>query len=317
MASTSARLRMFAGATALVLTLSAADCDGGQGFGGGDSGGQEHVAASPAEPGCRQPGPITRDLLPTFGAEQTTTIHNPCLQFVGLIANVRTVIPAEQLQRVDEFSRGLGTLVDRVAKVADAVECGYETDRLAIAIYQNNEFRYSVGVVAVVSGNLQALVEGAACYLSKQLTLGFSNGFLNGSQRPRPDFCFDAVTRTRKGQRYTVLWMGSTDFMCMDLTGQLKPGRPEGDGVTATVKADPRVIVRSGPTTHAAIVGRADAGQVGVVDCYIEGQQVSGRRGSSRLWDHTTVGDVTGYIADSWLDTGGDITQKVPRCPLA
>lgn len=317
MASTSARMRLFAGATALLLTLGAADCGGGQGSGTVPGGGGQRVAASPAEPGCRQPGPVTRDLLPTFGAEETTTIHNPCLQFVGLLANVRTVIPADQLQRVDEFSRGLGTLVDRVAKVADAVECGYEQDRLAIAIYQNIKYGYSVGVVAVVNGDLQALVEGAACYLSKQLTLGFSNGFLNGSQQPRADFCFDAVTRTRQGRRYTVLWVGSTDFMCMDLTGQLKPGRSEGNGVTATVKAEPRVVVRSGPTTHAAVVGRVDAGQVGVVDCYIEGQQVSGRRGTSRLWDHTTVGDLTGYIADSWLDTGGDITRKVPRCAVS
>lgn len=319
MARTSARIRMFAGATALVLTLAAADCGGDPPSGGGAAGGgQNRIATSSGpDPGCRQPGPVTKDLLPTFGVDETTTVQNPCLSFVGLLANIRSVFPNDATKVLEEFDKGLGQVVDRVAKVADAVECGYEQDRLAIAVYQNVRYRYSVGVVAVVNGDLRALVEGTACYLIKQVTLGQGGDIFFAEGPPRGAFCFDGTTRTRQGRKYTVIWAGSTDQMCRDLLGQLKPGRKDGDGVGATVKADPRVIVRSGPTTLTAIVGRIDAGKVGVIDCYLEGEQVSGRRGSSRLWDHFTYGGLSGFVSDVWLDTGGPITGKVPRCDMS
>ncbi|MEV0459746.1 hypothetical protein [Catellatospora methionotrophica] len=311
-------LRLLAAAAALVLTLTAADCD--DSAAGSRPDGQDRPAASAGpDPGCHEPGPVTRDLLPTFDAQDTTTIRNPCLSFVGLLANVRTLIPDDVpgfAGDLEKFDKGLGQVVNRVAKVADAVECGYEQDRLAIATYQNIRYRYSVGVVAVVNGDLRALIEGTACYLIKQVTLGLGDMFF-AERPPHADFCFDATTRVRNGRRYTVIWAGSTDKMCGDLLGQLKPGRADyGGAVTATVKADPRIVVRAGPTTKSAIVGRVEAGRVVAVDCYLEGEQVSGRRGSSTRWDHLRYGELSGFVADVWLDTGGPIAQKVPRCDM-
>ncbi|GAA2374078.1 hypothetical protein Cme02nite_03070 [Catellatospora methionotrophica] len=75
-------------------------------------------------------------------------------------------------------------------------------------------------------------------------------------------------------------------------------------------------MVRAGPTTKSAIVGRVEAGRVVAVDCYLEGEQVSGRRGSSTRWDHLRYGELSGFVADVWLDTGGPIAQKVPRCDM-
>ncbi|GEM_PF-2895045 len=303
--------RLMTGSVVLLVAFGTAGCRAGDPPGAGGSGG-----AGGSSGACRQAGPLTRDLLPTFGAAETTTKQNPCFGFADLVSQATGLIPVGDRSSVDDFIRGVDTLVKRVAALADVVQCGYETDRLAIAIYQNHATLWSVGVVAVVRGDLGAALDTSVCFLRKQLSPpGSDASYVSGPAGPQPTFCFDAVSRTRGGERYTVMWVGSSDFMCWDLTNQLDSGRPEGDGITSTVKAVPDVAVRSGPSTRTALVGRADTGEVGEVSCYRRGETVSGRRGTSDLWDLTTVNGMTGFIADVWLDTGGDVTKKIKPCP--
>ncbi len=307
MSNPSATIRLVAGATVLLIALGAARCgsssDGSKGDGTATGG------------ACRQPGPLTKDLLPTFGADETKTVQNPCLGFVDLLSQVTDLIPTGERRLVTDFTEGVGEIAKKVAKIGDLVECGYEKDRLAIAIYQNHQTVWSIGVVAVVRGDLQAAVDTSLCYLRKQLPLSIpTETYLGGPEGPTPTFCFDTVRRTRNAENYTVLWLGSSDFMCLDLNSQLNTGSSTGDGISATVKAVPDVAIRSGPSTKTAIVGRAGTGAVGNVTCYSKGETVTGRRGTSDRWDQTKINGMTGFIADVWLDTGGDVAAKIKPC---
>lgn len=315
MSTRSVPIRLLAGATALLVLLCGADCDEDAGNGTKDKAAAPAVAGTAG--GCGKAGSLTRDLLPTLAAEETTTIQNPCLKFVDLVGQVTDVFPPGDRTRSAEFLTGVGDLANKVATVSAVAECAYERDRLAIAIYQDLKTKWSMGIVAVVRGDLAAAVVGAQCYLLSKLPIdvGGGFGFRADTNLPTPAFCFDTLRRTVKGDSYTVLWLGSSDLMCHALDNQLNSGAPAGNGIRATVKASPNVVVRAGPSTTMALVGRAQTGAVGVVTCYVEGEKVTGRRGTSNRWDQTTVNDLTGFVADVWLDTGGDITTQVQRCP--
>jgi hypothetical protein len=305
MISLSVSSRLLASSLSMVLALAATSCDDGD----------APTEVGNAGGGCSEAGPLTRDLLPTFASEETTTIENPCLEFVGLLSQVTGLIPDNDRTMVGGFLGAVGDLTDRVAKVADLVECGYQTDRLAIVLYQNKATRWSIGIVAIVRGDVAAAVSTSICFLRKQVPLtGPTDAYLSGPEGPQPGLCFDVVRRTRGGESYTVMWLGSSDFMCWDLNNQLNSGRSTSGGITATVKAVPDVAVRSGPSTKAAMVGRVPTGAVGVVSCYVRGETVTGRRGTSARWDLTTINGLTGFIADVWLDTAGDVATRVKRC---
>jgi hypothetical protein len=89
--------------------------------------------------------------------------------------------------------------------------------------------------------------------------------------------------------------------------------------VTGTVVASEVVNVRAAPSMDAAVVATAaNADQFDVL-CYAKGDtDNSGFFGSNPYWDmladparnHRTLG----YIADVWLDTGGDITTQIREC---
>jgi hypothetical protein len=310
------RLRAACLAAVLTLTFSAAACGpfdddssssgsaplAGGGGGGGNNGGKA---------GCSQAGPLTKDFLPLFPPGTTKMIENPCLKLVGLVSEVTGLIPEGDRGTVTEFLGKVGDLADRAAKVGDAVECGYETDRLALAIYQDKKTLWSIGVTAVVRGDIDAVVEGALCYLLKQLPFGLGQGVAN-PENPQFMVCVDAQRRHRGNDDYTVLWLGSSDVMCDSLTRQLKPGERVGDEITAAVKASPTLMLRATPSTSAEVLFKLDAGDVVTVSCWTEGEKVSGRRGSSTRWDKTNIGTIEGYLADVWLDTGDNPT--VPAC---
>lgn len=306
------RARVFAGAVAVLLALAPGDCAGDQGNSGGGGTVEKEAVRPPA--GCEQPGPLTRDLLPTFDPAETDTALNPCLRFADLLGAVTDLIPAGQ-SRVDNkvFLNTVGTVVDRVATVAGVAECAYEQDRLAISLYADRAYRWSVGVVIVIRGDVEAALTGAACWLYEKLPGWVFPRDFTERTTPVPQPCVEALRRERDNQSYTVLWLGSSDFMCAALANQITAGAPSGDGIKATVKAKPNATVRSGPGVIAA-VGKARSGSVGTVRCWTEGQRVDGRRGESNVWDQIDIDDMHGYIADIWLDTGGDVTTKVPRC---
>lgn len=64
--------------------------------------------------------------------------------------------------------------------------------------------------------------------------------------------------------------------------------------------------IRSGPSTGNGIVTTVGKGASISIDCYINGQVISG----TKIWDHLTSG---GYISDSLLLTGSN-SAVVPAC---
>ncbi|GAA4582540.1 hypothetical protein GCM10023194_17530 [Planotetraspora phitsanulokensis] len=100
--------------------------------------------------------------------------------------------------------------------VNDAAECAYETDHLAIGAYHHEDTPWSIGVVAVVRGDLDALVDGGVCWLLKRLELPLPTAGVAPDQIA-PRFCADAVVRRSNGYRFTILWIGSSNVMCGSL----------------------------------------------------------------------------------------------------
>ena len=170
-------MRLLAGAMTLAAALGLAACGPDPGTGGGGSGdsgaggsgaggsgaGGSGAGAGGSGGACRTAGPLTKEFLPTFGSD-TTTRQNPCLAFVDLLGQVNGLIPATERAALELFRDKLAA----VATAADVIECGYEKDRLAIAIYQNKTTLWSIGVVAVVRGDVGAVVSVAICALAKQ-----------------------------------------------------------------------------------------------------------------------------------------------------
>jgi hypothetical protein len=262
--------------------------------------------------GCADAGPRTRDFLPQF-TDGTRTVVNPCLGLSDLTGVIVDLIPEGQRNTVEPFVAGIKGLVAKVLAINALAECGYRTDRLALGIYQDRGTRWSVGVVAVTRGRVDAVLEISKCYLLDQLP--FRPGYKvrsTGPVEPQPKFCVQTLHRFRGGQDYTLLWLGSSDVMCANLGAQLTPGTAAGNGVTATVKASPNVNVRAGTSTRARAIRREPAGQTVIVTCYRTGQTVSGRRGASNRWYRLQTEGGNQYISGAWLDTGDRPDQPAP-----
>ncbi|MGH3871936.1 MAG: hypothetical protein ACRDSR_10555 [Pseudonocardiaceae bacterium] len=168
--------------------------------------------------------------LPQFvgsepGTEIKPVLFNPCLVFSGLVDAVSYVIPSEQ--RVPEtpvFLSRVGTFAGNVASVSGTVKCAYEADRLAIRIYQHANYHWSVGAVAVIRGRLSAVADAVSCYLVGVPVPGMRrNDSLLPPEGPQPTVCAGAATPTGSdGQYYTVLFVGSSDWMCDALRNEVK-----------------------------------------------------------------------------------------------
>jgi hypothetical protein len=282
-----------------------AQAGGGPGPGGGSGGGSNGGSG-----GCREAGPLTRDFLAQFPARGTRTITNPCLEFPELVEQVTGLVPSSDRSKAAQLVTGLRDIAGRIGTIGDVAACGYETDRLALEIYQDRKFQWSIGVVAVIRGDVGALVDTAKCFLRKQLPFDPRPQVI-APEEPQPDFCLEGRVRDRGGERYTVLWLGSSDFMCGDLEGQLRSGRERDGGYSATVKASPDVAVRAKPGTQEKELRRAAGGEVMVVRCYLTGELVTGRRGESSKWFHVPLDG--GYVSGAWLDTG-DAADKPGEC---
>lgn len=273
-------------------------------------------APTPAmnEAGCADAGPRTRDFLPQFPAAGTRTIVNPCLGLGDLAGSIAELIPPAQRDTVKPFVAGVGSLVKKVLAINSLAECGYQTDRLALGIYQDRTNLWSVGVVAVTRGRVDAVVETSVCFLLDQIPFLPGNKLRSdGPVQPQPTYCVQAQRRHRAGQGYTVLWLGSSDVMCQGIGLQLSAGSVAGSGVTATVKASPAVNVRAGASTAGAPIRVEAAGRTVVVTCYRIGQTITTRRGASDRWYRLKTEDGEQYITGAWLDTG-DRPELPARC---
>lgn len=310
-------------ATALLMLFGATDCDNGPN--------------SPEDPGQRRPvgceraGTITDDLLTAFGAPHVKSVVNPCMKFADFLGDITDLVPDNEEKKLVKFLGKANAIIAGISAAQDAIKCAYKQDRFAIGIYQNRQHQWSLGMVAVVGLDLDAAIKGTACFLGEQIpfrgseldpALGFGAPadarltFTLPDQRADPEeaVCFGTRERIRAGITFTLLWLGSSDIMCKSLDLQLNPGKTTGFGATATVKAKPQVNVRESPSTGAAAVSQLDRGEVVIVTCHTEGEQVSGRRGESRIWDRVWLHDIEGYVSDVWLDTDGDVTGTTPRC---
>lgn len=194
-------------------------------FGGGSNAaetekGQVHKpkkSKKPKAPVCPAPGPSTSSQLPDFPPADGVSVitQNPCISIAGLAEDVLGFIPEGRSQEFKEFRGGLERFISRVNAVNDAAECAYETDHLAIGVYHHDNTPWSIGMVAVVRGDLDALVDSGVCWLLRRLPFDVTTGF--APDEIHPDFCADAVIRRINGDRFTILWIGSSNVMCGSL----------------------------------------------------------------------------------------------------
>jgi uncharacterized protein YraI len=82
---------------------------------------------------------------------------------------------------------------------------------------------------------------------------------------------------------------------------------------TGTVNTDSgvAVTVRSSPSTTASAVGTIASGTAVTIDCQATGTTVTGKYGTSDVWDH--VPSAGGYVSDTYVFTGSD-GRVAPDC---
>ncbi|MEE6262582.1 SH3 domain-containing protein [Plantactinospora sonchi] len=308
------KLRRRAGLAAglTVLALAAGLLTGCRTNGGAASGGAENRPgtadglAKIAGGGCPPAGTRSGGLLPKLDEGSYTSIENPCLPYVDLVSEVTQRIVPGQRPRVDQFLDNLGRFADRLGQVNDAVQCAYQTDRLAVRIYQSRRDSWAVGVVAVVRGRLGAVADTTACFLIKQIPLLDLATQGIGPDQDNPAYCFDTSHQRRNGEDYTIMWIGSSALTCRGLQDGLVPG----DGRLVAVKARPDVSLRAGPSTGDQVLRRVPDGTLGRVTCYRTGEAVM----DDDVWARTTVLGDTGWIAAAYLDSALPI-RGTGLCP--
>jgi hypothetical protein len=90
---------------------------------------------------------------------------------------------------------------------------------------------------------------------------------------------------------------------------------PPPTGVTGTILANPSLTIRSGPGTGYGYVGSAAYNSTVTITCYTFGEYVGGGYWPSSTWDRiTTSTGVTGYAADTWINTQYDVKTMVGAC---
>lgn len=93
-------------------------------------------------------------------------------------------------------------------------------------------------------------------------------------------------------------------------------GTGDPPAVTGTILANPSLNIRTGPGTTYGIAGSVAYGTTVRIACYTFGEYVSGGYWSSSTWDRITnpATGVTGYVADTWVNTTYDVKTMVGRC---
>ncbi|MGC5284762.1 hypothetical protein [Micromonospora sp. DT231] len=304
------RAGLAAGLTVLALAaglLTGCRPNGGAAGGGAENRpGTANGLAKVAGGGCPPAGTRSGGLLPKLDEKNYTSIENPCLPHVDLVSEVTQRIVPGQRPRVGQFLDNVGRFADRLGQVNDAVQCAYETDRLAVRIYQSRRDSWAVGVVAVLRGRLGAVADTTACFLIKQIPLLDLATRGNGPEQDKPAYCFDTSHQRRDGEDYTIMWIGSSANTCRGLQDGLVPG----DGRLVAVKAHPDVSMRTGPSTSDRVLRTVPDGTLGRVTCHRTGEAVKG----DDVWARTTVLGDTGWIAAAHLDSALPI-RGTRLCP--
>jgi hypothetical protein len=270
---------------------------------------------------CRQPSAQTTSLLATLPDADYAATVNPCAAFLDVLGQLESAVPkaSDPVGTSDygpsgegdpgqirtgrtKFHKGLSVVKGRLGTVLaarDAVQCGYGNDRLALAFYRDRAWSWSVGLVAVVRGDIDAVTETAVCTLLRQIP-GLGSGESDAAKPPRISFCFQAKSLDPiDGERYTAMWVGSTDLLCdafAEHYGGAKPDPGDQDAFRPLVWADP-LTVRQAATSESAKVGSLPFGTAVDADCQTVGEDVAGWNGHDDVWLHID----TGYISRAWL----------------
>ncbi|MCR8846370.1 SH3 domain-containing protein [Paenibacillus sp. SC116] len=73
------------------------------------------------------------------------------------------------------------------------------------------------------------------------------------------------------------------------------------------------VNLRAAATTSGNIVTAVPSGQNVYVRCYVRGETVTGKYGTSNIWNRAFYNDKWGFISDTYVKTGSD-GPVVPLC---
>jgi hypothetical protein len=184
------------------------------------------VPSTSTTAGCAQAGPKVGQWLPVLDSSnpRQATIQvreNPCLPFGDLVGLVDSVIPDGEVP--DMAKSDVGLFRDRVRDAAgrflaleDAVECGYETDGLAIVVYQHADHPWSIGLAVVVRLGVQEVIDAGLCYLGKQISFDEpGDSTRSDGNQPQPDFCgLAAQPVSGDDEYYAVVALGTSTWMC-------------------------------------------------------------------------------------------------------
>jgi uncharacterized protein YraI len=159
---------------------------------------------------------------------------------------------------------------------SEIIECGYETDHLAVSLYQERQAPWSVGIVAVLRGGVDAVVETSACFLIKQINIFAAAPDVT---RPEPSLTFGAAPPlgarvtlcsgathwSAGGHGYTGVWLSSSEALCTEV-GRLGDQRPTGPAVGSASPAPPSPAPSPSPAPgRAAGDGESDGAPRGIV----------------------------------------------------
>lgn len=183
--------------------------------------------------GCGQPGPGVGQWLPRLNPAEPSqhdirVKENPCAAFSGLLGWVNGFVPVREVEKTVERKNALGAFRDKVKFAADrflqvenGLECGYQTDSLAVDFYQDSKNLWSVGLVVVVRLSVRAAVDVGVCYLGQQLGVDAPplSTLRSGGQHPlTPGFCgLVGKPEGSSGESYAVVALGTSNWMCAAL----------------------------------------------------------------------------------------------------
>ncbi|GHJ49276.1 hypothetical protein Cs7R123_66180 [Catellatospora sp. TT07R-123] len=275
--------------------------------------------AKPEAEGCSVDQSRTQALLPKDGFEVWEEKHhvtvNPCLEFLDLVSTVLDLVPEaerKQVRRFDAFRSKLTTTVNRLNDLKDVIQCGYQTDRLAVGVYQGTKIKWSVGAVLVIRGDADAFLDVSGCYLGKLIRNYICPGCGGGEERPKPEIrpCFDYARKTSGGQDFTVLWVASSNILCAGLHDAFTDDFDK-DLQQAETLGRPTLVIRDAAATTATRKGAIPYGSTVYLQCYTKGETVSSPVSdygptTTDQWDRVTFDGVTGFVSHAWISERND-----------
>ena len=77
--------------------------------------------------------------------------------------------------------------------------------------------------------------------------------------------------------------------------------------------ASPCLNLRAGASGSTALIGCIPVNTIISIQCTAQGNAVTGPYGTETIWDRTSYGGQTGYVADAWVFTGTN-GAAAPTC---